>query len=331
MPNPFDQFDAPAAAPAGAPAGSPQAIMGPPRLPAPQTATQAEIDQEQLLALREKRQKGGDGRKLSPVEQRRLNELSEQGGAAANTLLQYRRADQVLRRSHLTPERSAQIKSSIVPEDAGLFGMIGSKFNRFVNGVSEQEVADFQTLMALQNAQVLDRQLLQKGTQTESDAARLKLTEVSPYKPFEANEAVIRDGMMRSEMATRKPGFYTQWANSYGLNGLDPSGRSVDQAWDAELKHAFGDLDMMRNLHQQGVGEISRDDLVEFHRFAESGATPEQLQTYWLNLTGGRSRLGNAQEVVSARDAGRGVSNEIQGLPVGGTVDIDGYKVRRVK
>jgi hypothetical protein len=168
--------------------------------------------------------------KLSVQDNKFLNELratSGQGGLEAET--EYRNAARVIDRLGTGPVRAAML-DAFIPEDGGGFfdkvgGLLGAPF------IDRQTVDDFQTLKGLQSKRVLSSQLEQKGPQTESDAARLKLTEVSPYNTPEANRRILDAGMRKARLSSIKPDFFTKWVNQYGLNGLDPQGRSVDAAW----------------------------------------------------------------------------------------------------
>ena len=168
--------------------------------------------------------------KLSVQDNKFLNEMratSGQAGLEAET--EYRNAARVIDRLGTGPVR-AKLLDAFIPQDGGGFwdtvgGVIGAPF------IDQQTVDDFQTLKGLQSKRVLTEQLAQKGPQTESDAARLKLTEISPYNTKGANIRVLDAGMRKARLASIKPDFFTKWTNQYGLNGLDAQGRTVDAAW----------------------------------------------------------------------------------------------------
>jgi len=260
----------------------------------------------------------GTGRKLSPQEQKYLNDLREQGASGANALSQYQKAAAAIERSEITPYRAAQIESTIPQEGSGFSA--GQRWNRFIYGVDDQEVSDFQYLNGLTSAQVLDRQMEQKGPQTESDAARLKLTEISPFKSQAANAEVIGDGVLRSRMLAGKAPFYTRWANRYGLNGLDPQGRSADDVWLNALDEAQTELRTKREARAQTGTALSADDLAAYRRLAARGASPEKLRNFVRERTGGE--LVNADAVANARDRGAGVRTDVQ---------YEGFTIKRVK
>lgn len=230
-----------------------------------------------------------------------INGLRDQSQSASNSLTQYQRAAEVLARSKMTPTRAAQVESAIPQEGGGLTGALGALFRRTINGVDEQEIADFQYLQGLQSGQVLDRQIEQKGPQTESDALRLKLTEISPFKSMAANAEVISDGALRSRLLSRKAPFYVAWHNKYGMNGVDEHGRTADDVWLSVLEAAKSNLGTQEDLRGSGLPALGPQDLNEYRALQQSGATPEELQTFVLNKTGGRGRLANAEEIAGAR------------------------------
>src|SRR3546814_9213428 len=71
-------------------------------------------------------------------------------------------------------------------------------------GLQEQTITDFQNLKGLQSGRVLEQQIAQKGPQTESDAARMKLTEIIPYRTKAANQEIIASGALKAAAAARK-------------------------------------------------------------------------------------------------------------------------------
>lgn len=175
--------------------------------------------------------------KLSVQDNKFLNELrSTAGQPGLDAQNEYRRAAKAVDRLGTGPVR-ASLLDAFIPEEGGGFwdrvgGIIGAPF------IDRQTVDDFQTLKGLQSERVLSQQLAQKGPQTESDAARLQLTEVSPYKTPEANRRILDAGMRKATLGAMKPDFYTRWTNRYGLNGTDERGRTVDAAWGEVFRRA---------------------------------------------------------------------------------------------
>ena len=184
-----------------------------------------------VLGVEGMRQATGQGgqRGLSVQDNKALNEMREGHGTALKVNRDYREVARSLDRADLTPAKAAWLETWIPREGGGLMdtvgGLIGERF------LDPQTVTDFQNLRALQSKRVMDAQVEQKGPQTEADAARLQLTEVSPYKSKGANLAVMKRGMADAVLAKRKLPFFQKWANQYGVNGLDPSGRTADDVW----------------------------------------------------------------------------------------------------
>lgn len=180
----------------------------------------------------------GGGRKLSPQDAKALNEMRETSAASGNVADLTVRARDAAQRLKTGPYRG-RVLDAFIPEEGGGFfdavgGIIGAPF------IDAQTVTDFQSLKALQNDLVLTKQLEQKGPQTESDAARLKLSQVSPYKSLEANEALLGPALTNAISGKNRVSFYTKWANQNGLNGLDAQGRSADEVWGGMLDAARG-------------------------------------------------------------------------------------------
>ncbi len=137
------------------------------------------------------------------------------------------------------------------PGQSGLWDQAGAKL--FGGLVSEQDKADYQQLEYLKNRAVLAAQVVQKGPQTESDAARMAMTGIQPGNRKETNAKILNEAMLKAQLGLRKPGFYTRWAQKYGsLSALDPKGRSIADAWNAMAQDAFrrnqkrGDPGMVR-------------------------------------------------------------------------------------
>ena len=183
--------------------------------------------------------KSSGGKYLGPqfaVQDRTaLNAIREATAPAADTMNEYRQAEGAAKRLGTGPWRGRLLDAAI-PEERGGFGdalgaaLVGGPMKLF-GALPQQTIDDFQRLKGLQSQRVLTTQMAQKGPQTESDAARMQLTEVSPYKSLAANQSVINQGGRKAFLESKKTGFYTQWANRFGLNGLNERGQSVDDVW----------------------------------------------------------------------------------------------------
>lgn len=98
--------------------------------------------------------------------------------------------------------------------------------------LDDQGVKDYEDLRSLQEKQVLNTQVEQKGPQTESDAARTKLSQIAPNKSKETNARLVGEAMYNAKMGAYKPSFYTQWANRFGsINAVNKSGKTADEVW----------------------------------------------------------------------------------------------------
>lgn len=200
------------------------------------------------------RASGGGARKMSPQAQIFLNKLSSDAQSAAEVGRLYDRVEGTIKRLKPGPYRNSLLLSPAIPEDeGGVLDKIGAVAvgipARLSGAVTPQETSDYQTMRAVQNAAVLERQLPQKGAQTESDAARMMLADVSPGKDTEANMEVIRAGRRKIERDQAKAIFFTKWAQKYGHGGLDPQGHSADELW-----ARAADYIVARTIHGVGPG-----------------------------------------------------------------------------
>lgn len=178
---------------------------------------------------------GSSGR-LSAQDQKFLNDLSTQAQTANETARIYDRAEQDVKRLGTGPYRG-QFLGMATPEDnGGILDKIGAVLiggpARITGAIRGKDTDAFQRLRGLQSQQVLQGQLAQKGPQTESDAARLMLTEISPSKTVPTNLDIIQQGRAKAQRAQAKAQFYNEWAQKFGgVRGLNPKGTNVDAAW----------------------------------------------------------------------------------------------------
>lgn len=172
---------------------------------------------------------------FSPQAQAFLNALSTQAQEAGETKRLYDQAEPAINKLHPGPYRGAFLDMAIPQENGGFFDKLGAFViggpARVLGAITPDEVDAYQNLKRLQSSRVLGEQILQKGPQTESDAARMQLTEISPGKSKAANKATIAAGRAKADRVRAKPTFYTAWANKYGLNGVDENGFTADQVW----------------------------------------------------------------------------------------------------
>lgn len=179
--------------------------------------------------------KGPAGSKLSVQAQNFLNTLSTQAAEAQETSRLYDQAGTAIKTLKPGPNRGRYLEAATPEEGGGFLDTLGAIAiggpSRLLGAITPQETDAFQDLRRLQSAQVLGQQLLQKGPQTESDAARLQLTELSPSKSEEVNNRVIESGKAKTDRVRAKSAWYTLWANKYGLNGTDPDGNTADSLW----------------------------------------------------------------------------------------------------
>lgn len=178
---------------------------------------------------------GGGGKKFSPQAQNFLNDLSKNASSAREVGRLYDRAESAIKTVKPGPYRNRLLLSPAIPEEGGILDAIGGAVvggpARLIGAVTPEETSAYQTMRAIQNAAVLERQLPQKGPQTESDAARMMLADISPGKDVDANREVMEAGRRKIEREQARAIFYTQFANKYGLHGVTPDGFTADQLW----------------------------------------------------------------------------------------------------
>lgn len=181
--------------------------------------------------------------------QKFLNELSTEAANAAEVERHYQRARKAVEQLKPGPYRGRFLQAATPEEGGGILDTIGAIViggpARLTGAIRPKETDAYQILKGLQSEQVLGKQLLQKGPQTESDAARLQLTEISPNKSPEANMNVIQNGIAKTRRIRAKAVFYTKFAQQYGLNGTNDKGETADEIWakkaDAITKQLFND------------------------------------------------------------------------------------------
>jgi hypothetical protein len=173
--------------------------------------------------------------KFSPQAQSFLNTLSQQAADAGETRRVYDRAKQDVRTLQPGPFRGKFLDMALPSEGGGILDTIGAAVvgvpAKVLGAIKPAEVDAYQHMKGLQSQQVLQAQLAQKGPQTESDAARMALTEISPNKTADVNNDVINKGIAKTDRLRAKAIFYTHFANKYGLNGVSPHGYTADQLW----------------------------------------------------------------------------------------------------
>lgn len=201
----------------------------------PKTGQQVKWDGQNWVGVTGTGGRGTAPGGLTPGDRQYLNQLSTEAASAADTERYYLRARGAVRALRPGPYRGRLMQAATPEEGGGIADTLGALIiggpARLTGAITPEETNAYQILRGLQSEQVLSKQLLQKGPQTESDAARLQLTEISPSKSREANEAIITNGIQRTRRIRARASFYTQWANKYGLHGMNEQGQTADQVW----------------------------------------------------------------------------------------------------
>lgn len=182
---------------------------------------------------------------ISEIDQKFINDMRAQTGDTNKLLRDISGAQASVDRFGTAPGRGTLYgMGTTTDEDGPVTALAKSALGAFL---PDEKQADYQRLTGLQNARVLNSQIEQKGPQTESDAIRMKLTEISPNKAPRVNAQILADAQFESMMAQRRPGFFTYWANQFGsLNALNPQGKSAEQVWN--------------EAYQQGLSKMRQGD-----------------------------------------------------------------------
>lgn len=177
----------------------------------------------------------GGGAKMSPQAQKFLNDLSTAAQGARETGKIYDEAGKAVSTLQPGPNRGRFLEIATPEEGGGILDTLGAIVvgapARAIGAITPEETNAYQTLRALQSSNVLTRQIEQKGPQTESDAARLMLTELSPSKSEAVNKEIVERGRHKTRREQAKAIFYTRFANKWGLNGTSPHGHTADELW----------------------------------------------------------------------------------------------------
>lgn len=193
---------------------------------------------------------------ISEIDQKALATMRENQGDLAGVARDITAGFNANARFRPTPGKGKEFDWFTPDENdwaltAGLKNM-NFALNPFIRA-SEQDRTDYQTMLALQNQAVLNAQLAQKGPQTESDAARMKLTAFSPNKASAENTRTLTEALYDTQMRRRKLDFYTKWANKNGsLSALNKDGKSADQIWNEAYDTG---LQALRKKHRGMFGK----------------------------------------------------------------------------
>lgn len=193
-------------------------------------------------------------RQLSPADQQFLNSMRTSTGDMGDTIRTLGNAAHALDRLNPGPVRATALSAAIPEEGGGLLDKIGGIA---FGGLPEQSTKnDWQTVQALRNEAVLAKQIAQKGPQTDSDAIRMQMASLDPYKYIKPNAEILGAGMLQAKLAQHKPDFYTRWANKYGsINAVSPSGQTADAAWSNLMNDAQRRYDSDPRIKQLRGGE----------------------------------------------------------------------------
>jgi hypothetical protein len=80
------------------------------------------------------------------------------------------------------------------------------------------------------------KQLPQKGSQTESDAARYAMTGMRVANPPSENRKVAAQDSAANDYLQAKRMFEINWAGKYGLYGANEAGQDMTTAFQAQYK-----------------------------------------------------------------------------------------------
>ena len=125
-----------------------------------------------------------------------------------------------------------------------------------IAGIPQESREAYQTLTGLQNQNVLNAQIAQKGPQTESDAIRMKLAGVSPNKDVLPNAQLLAEQNYDTRMKLERPAFYAYWANQLGsTHALNGQQKSADAVWNEQYQRG---LTQMRSDTRYRTGKSQK-------------------------------------------------------------------------
>lgn len=193
--------------------------------------------------------------KMSNPDQNFLNNLSTTAASARETQRVYEQTGKDVKTLKPGPNRGRFLEIATPEEGGGFFDTLGAIAiggpARMLGAIKPEETDAYQRLRGLQSQQVLERQLAQKGPQTESDAARLMLTEISPSKSAAVNRSIVERGSWKTKRDQAKAVFYGRFANKWGLHGTSPHGHTADEIW---AKQGDSITKMLFDKPQGGTG-----------------------------------------------------------------------------
>lgn len=178
----------------------------------------------------------------STQDTRMLNDLSAQAASAAETRQIYDQTKDVIRRFQPNPWKGTIMDIAVPDEKSGFLGRIGAAVvggpAQLFGAITPQDIDDYQLLRSRQQERVGTRQLEQKGMQTESDAARYMLADISPMKSTNTNLQIADLGTAKAARVQARVSFYSRWRQKYGsLQAVDERGRAVEQAFQDTLQY----------------------------------------------------------------------------------------------
>lgn len=168
------------------------------------------------------------------VELRNLRSEGQAGRELERSVQRVRGANERLRSG---PWRGTFLDAAIPSEDDSWLGSIGGitlgPVARMTGAITDQNVADYQSVGRARNEGVLAQQRTQRGVQTESDAARMALAGINVRNTPESNETVIGQATNDAQMLQGRAAYFNEWASRYGsISGTRNSrGQTVEQAW----------------------------------------------------------------------------------------------------
>ncbi len=177
--------------------------------------------------------RSGVGKGVQTLEAKQIADARQAAMSATETKAIYKNVDGALRRFRTSPGKASSF-NAMTPDAPGFLGgikNIGSSILRGTLGYTynDSDFDDYAYLKSQQSERVAERQMAQKGVQTESDAARYALADIGPDKPAAVNRRIVRDGNVKLTIAERRPRMMSKWIAKYGsLGSTSPNGWTYD-------------------------------------------------------------------------------------------------------
>lgn len=201
-------------------------------------------------------------RKFSPQEQIVLNKANASAQEGKSVLRDYDEASSAVKKLGTGPFWGSFLDAAIPVEDGGILDSIGGALigapARAFGAIDQNDIDNYTTLRRVQARRVLAEQKSQTGTQTEGDAARIKAGDIGIRSSEKTNAGAIARGRLESQILIDRANFMTQWANKYGVNGVNERGQPANMVFESLANQRRAALPQANGAPKAGTPTIRR-------------------------------------------------------------------------